>query len=67
MEACETNQRVYDAVEKQLGRIAREHFPGMADYWQAEQLVAFDGHRYRLAFVQPYFQNIIRPKPDRAG
>jgi hypothetical protein len=33
----ENTQRIYDAVEKDLGRIAREHFPGMSDYWQAEQ------------------------------
>lgn len=37
MESAELNQRVYDAVEKELGRITREFYPGMKDYWQAEQ------------------------------
>jgi hypothetical protein len=31
------NQKVYEAAEKELGRIAREHFPGMKNYWQAKQ------------------------------
>ena len=32
-----TNQRVYDAVEAALGRIAREHYPGLGQ-WHGEQL-----------------------------
>jgi hypothetical protein len=34
------NQRVYEAVEKELGRIAREFFPGMNAGWEAEQFRA---------------------------
>ena len=37
LDSAAVNQRVYDAVEKELGRIAREFFPGMNTYWQAEQ------------------------------
>jgi hypothetical protein len=33
--AC--NQRVYDAVEKALGKIALEHYPNLKN-WQPEQL-----------------------------
>jgi len=32
------NQRVFEAVQKELGRIALEAYPGMKTYWQAEQL-----------------------------
>jgi len=32
------NQRVFEAVQKELGRIAREAYPGMQTYWQAKQL-----------------------------
>lgn len=31
------NQRVYDAAESALGRIAREHYPEMKN-WDSEQL-----------------------------
>ncbi len=31
------NQRVYEAAEAFLGRIAREHYPGLGN-WNAEQL-----------------------------
>jgi hypothetical protein len=37
LDSAAVNQRVYDAVEKELGHIAREFFPGMNTYWQAEQ------------------------------
>jgi hypothetical protein len=37
LDSAAVNQRVYDAVEKELGRIAREFFPGMNTCWQAEQ------------------------------
>lgn len=36
-ESVATNQKVYEAVEKALGRIAREHYPGMNNCWQAKQ------------------------------
>ncbi len=39
MDGIELNQRVCEAVTKELGRIAREHYPGMKD-WQSEQLRA---------------------------
>jgi hypothetical protein len=37
LDSAAVNQRVYEAVEKELGRIAREFFPGMNTYWQSEQ------------------------------
>ena len=37
LDSAAVNQRVYEAAEKELGRIAREFFPGMNTYWQAEQ------------------------------
>ncbi len=37
LDSAALNQRVNDAVEKELGRIAREFYPGMNTCWQAEQ------------------------------
>jgi hypothetical protein len=43
------NQRVKEATEKELGRIAREHYPGMNTYWQAEQFRRLQEHISFLA------------------
>lgn len=40
MDSVALNQCVYEAVEKELGRITREFYPGMNTYWQAEQFRA---------------------------
>jgi len=37
LESAALNQLVNDAVEKELGRIARDFYPGMNTCWQAEQ------------------------------
>jgi hypothetical protein len=42
------NQRVYEAMEKELGRIAREFFPGMNTCWEAEQ---FRGLRKEISIL----------------
>ena len=52
------NQRVYDAVEKELGRIAREHYPGMNTYWQGEQL---RGLQKEISFLATlYWQELAK-------
>lgn len=38
LDGAARNQRVHDATEEALGRIAREFYPGMNTYWQGEQL-----------------------------